>query len=165
MIRLTLLALAVMLAAPTAHARDNFPSAVNNAITKGRDFCTQMGGTDFAFDTNKIIRGDFSGDGHDDYIINSGDFNCTGAASIYGGSAGNEITVLISQRSGNVYKVENMFGYEATFKLDHKPPVVAVAGRCDSDPMQTGHAYWILDARSGRLQLHAEHQGCPATPR
>jgi hypothetical protein len=64
------------------------------------DACREVGGTPAQPSPGFLVRGDLNGDGIDDWAFDEGKLNCTGAASIYGGSGGSQIVVFVGLPGG-----------------------------------------------------------------
>lgn len=62
--------------------------------------CREVGGTPAEPSPGFLIRGDLNRDGIGDWALDEGKFNCTGAASLYGGSGGSQVVVFLGLPGG-----------------------------------------------------------------
>jgi hypothetical protein len=71
------------------------PASVDAYEKHLTDECREVGGIPAQPDVGFVARGDLNGDGIEDWAFDEGKLNCTGAASIYGGSGGSQIVVFV----------------------------------------------------------------------
>jgi len=99
--RVLLLLLCLGWAMPAA-AQDSYPTGVRQALDRHNKQCLDEGGGKGAKFGPKIVRKiDLNGDGRDDYILDLDDTTCDGFESLFCGTGGCVVEILIAQRDGS----------------------------------------------------------------
>jgi hypothetical protein len=123
------------------------PVAVNVTIDEARRMCEPQLGA-FSFGVEFMREAELNGDESPDYVVSSAGFICEGAASLYGGSAGDTHYVYLSGKNGHVDIDKGASGITAYgFAIDDtvKPAQIVYDMRCpDGDGMKTGKQRWGL---------------------
>lgn len=88
------------LLAGVAVAQEATQSEIQSEIAQARELCETLG--DFEYSPGEVIENvtDLNGDGRSEITIDYAGFRCHGAYSIYGGTAGTPLVVLISSSNG-----------------------------------------------------------------
>lgn len=103
-----LLAGALLLAAPAA-AEPRPPVLIEHLAELDRA-CREVGGT--PQDAPALVRAaDLNGDGTPDYVVDHGAFDCNGAASLFGGTAGAPVVVYASLPGGGFKAAYSDYAY------------------------------------------------------
>src|SRR5262245_2087792 len=85
----------------TACAADNAqPPEVRALFEEARRECRDVGGKEASFARDAVRRLDLNGDGRPDFIVDFKDSECDEAASLYCGSGGCPMTILVAQTDG-----------------------------------------------------------------
>ena len=85
-------------------AAQDFPKGIQEALARHNKLCLDEGGGTGAKFGPKIVRKiDLNGDGRDDYIIDLDDTTCDGFESLFCGTGGCVVEILIAQRDDGSY--------------------------------------------------------------
>ena len=79
---------------------DGYPAAVQAAFEDARDECKREGGTAVTFAPDTVRTLDLTGDGRLDYIVDLSDAECAGRSSVFCGTAGCDLDIIVALRSG-----------------------------------------------------------------
>ncbi len=109
------------------------PAAVSAYIADVDAECRQGGGMPGQHGENMVQRGDFNADGNDDFVVNIGNYDCSGAEGLLqNGWMGHTIAVFADGRS----KAWEGSGYRATVR--GRQLFIDTAGiYCGQYPLQT----------------------------
>jgi hypothetical protein len=104
-----LIAMLLALTARPANAQDiGQPPEVREILDVARKSCAEAAESGkVAFGSGVVRRLDLNGDGRDDYIIDLHDAACDGAASLFCGTGGCDLTILVAQPAGGLATVFN----------------------------------------------------------
>ena len=102
LVALTLLA---AVTAPAANAFDetSFPTEVRESLKYAHEECGEGGKVTFAPDTVRKL--DLTGDGRPDYIVDFRDTECAERASVYCGTGGCSMDILVTLPDGKIRTV------------------------------------------------------------
>lgn len=89
------LAVAVVLMGAVAVQADPVPAAVNAVLEDARADCESFEAGDFSLQDAAVEQRDLTGDGQMDWIIDSSLMGCSSAASMYCGTGGCELTLVV----------------------------------------------------------------------
>ncbi|MEM6678321.1 MAG: hypothetical protein AAF675_10675 [Pseudomonadota bacterium] len=91
------LALSLGLGSTAAFAADVLPPAAEERLAAAEQDCLEIGGTAFSFDPiESQAVPDLDGDRAPDFVLDAQDFTCEGALSLYSGTGGRRLDVLLS---------------------------------------------------------------------
>ncbi len=106
-----------------AQAPSKFPAAVQQHLTSMAKMCRESGG--IPVNAPEAVQvADLTGDGVTDYVINEGAYNCQGAASLFSGSGGSQMSVYVSTPDGRAAKAFESGAFDV--KLDNASAPVKV---------------------------------------
>lgn len=88
-----------MTIAEHARAQGEVPHAVQSAMAELTQMCQDAGGKPIS-SPNLLRVADLTGDDVPDYILDQGAFNCDGAASLFSGSGGSQMTIFVGMPGG-----------------------------------------------------------------
>jgi hypothetical protein len=99
------LALALTLLAGTAAAQTSHPREVETVLDAARTACREAEGGKVTFRPEVVRRLDLTRDGRADYIVDLNEAECTDAATLFCGTGGCDLTILVGQPDGAFKKV------------------------------------------------------------
>jgi hypothetical protein len=79
---------------------DGYPAAVQAALQDARDECRREGGSAVTFAPDTVRTLDLTGDGRIDYIVDLRGAECAGRSSVFCGTAGCDLDIIVALRSG-----------------------------------------------------------------
>lgn len=100
--------IAALLVLATAQAQTHYPAAVQSRIDEMKQECSGVGTPGKS--PGLITAADLTGDGILDYILDEGAFNCEGAAALFSGSGGSQVSVYVGTPDGQAF---DAFGHGA----------------------------------------------------
>jgi hypothetical protein len=112
--RILILLCAALLAAGPALAEDaakppfdpgNYPPAVQKALRYANEECASQGGGQVTFAADTVRKVDLTGDGRDDYIVDFHDTECGGYKTVYCGTGGCTMEILVTLPRGRIRSV------------------------------------------------------------
>ena len=84
---------------------DVYPPEVRRALRYGHDECLRAGGGKVTFAPDTVRRIDLTGDGRDDYILDFHFTECAGWESVYCGTGGCTLEILVTLPDGKLRSV------------------------------------------------------------
>lgn len=130
-----------------AQSQVNYPAAVQSRIDEMTQLCSGIG---TPLDSPGLVTVvDLTGDGIPDYVLNEGAFNCDGAASLFSGSGGNQMSVYVGRQDGQAFKAfqAGTFGVKVDQNARPARVYLAVAGPLCGQHVTPGMS-------------HADYKGC-----
>lgn len=127
--RVAMLALLVLLlgdahaqASPQAlaQAAKKLPQVVQQALGEMMKDCKEAGGKP-AKSPGLLTVADLTGDGLPDFVIDQGVFNCEGAASLFSGSGGSQMSVYVGTPNGQASAAFGAGAFGVKVDKDAKP--------------------------------------------
>lgn len=100
-----LLTIAFGLAALSAAAAQSHPPELQAVIEDARQECKDADGRDVTFGPKAVRKIELTGDRRDDYIVDLHGAECDGAASLYCGTGGCNVSILVARRDGSFVTV------------------------------------------------------------
>ncbi len=92
-------------AARLAAAKPPYPAAVQEILDHGRRECLSLDGGSFAAGPGAVRAGDLTGDGRADYVVDFRDARCAGLLSLFEGTGGWPVTILVAGPGGTLVEV------------------------------------------------------------
>jgi hypothetical protein len=83
----------------SARAQGDAPAPVQGVLAELKQMCEDAGGKPAA-SPGLLQVADLTGDGLADYVLDHGSFNCDGAASLFSGSGGSQMSVYVGMPGG-----------------------------------------------------------------
>ena len=111
--------------AKPVYPADN-PPAVQKALRYAHEECESQGGGAVSFAPDTVRKIDLTGDGRDDYIVDFRDTKCGERESIYCGTGGCLLDILVTRPDGSVRAVFD--GYVRSYSIV-APPMKRGAAR------------------------------------
>ena len=113
-----------------AQAQQKLPSAVQKELAEMVKMCRDVGGKPMK-SPELLIIADLTGDGLPDFVINQGAFNCDGAASLYSGSGGSQMSAYVGTPDGQAFQAfsAGSFGVEVDKAVKPAKLKVGVGGQ------------------------------------
>jgi hypothetical protein len=144
--RRTLLAGALLCAAPAA--AEPRPAILLDQLAELDRMCREAGGT--PRDAPALVRAaDHNGDGAADYVVDVGAYECEGAASLFGGTAGSPVVVYASLPGGAFKAGYDDYAYGV--EIEPGPPArawIALGGRPCGQQGTVIHATMLACSRA-----------------
>ena len=114
------LSLLLLLGQVAAQAPKKLPVAVQKEIAEMVTMCRDVGGKPMK-SPDLLIVADLTGDGQPDYVIDQGVFNCEGAASLYSGSGGSQMSAYIGTPDGQAFQAFSSGSFGVKVDKEAKP--------------------------------------------
>lgn len=125
------LPLAFMLLFAGAHAQvqKKLPTVVQKELAEMLKMCRDVGGKPMK-SPELLIIADLTGDGLPDFVVNQAAFNCDGAASLYSGSGGSQVSAYVGTPDGQAFQAfaAGSFGVEVDKAVKPAKLKVVVGG-------------------------------------
>jgi len=111
---LLLLAASCALGVPATAQGPAYPKDVQAVLDHATKSCRKEGGTGMKFSAGDIQKIDLTGDGRDDYIVHLKNAQCAERESVFCGTGGCDLEILIANRDGSYKSVfgQRVRGYE-----------------------------------------------------
>lgn len=100
----TVLPLLLAASLTTAQAATPLPPPVQAVIDNMKAECRNAGGKPGA-SAGLVLSADLNGDGRPDHVIHDAAFDCAGAASLFSGTGGGQVTVFVTNADGSSVRV------------------------------------------------------------
>lgn len=155
----------VALSAPALADTAKLPPAVTMHIDDARALCEPAFGK-FTFNPEAVVSLDLNGDKRPDYVLSDDGYQCSGAASLYGGSGGSMQYMILSQPGGDgtLYATDpaSVLGYGFTIDETQKPPHVVFQLRCPDgkDGTDTGPMAFHWSDKDKKMTRVFPGEGC-----
>ncbi|MDE2270493.1 MAG: hypothetical protein KGJ94_00740 [Xanthomonadaceae bacterium] len=106
------------------------PAVVRAKVAEMDKTCRQVGAKP-ELSPHLVIVADLTGDGVPDFVIDEGAYQCRGAASLFSGSAGSQMSVYVGTRDGQAFKAfsRDDFGVKIDRSANPARLYVGVGGR------------------------------------
>lgn len=124
------LAFVLLVGEAQAQAQKKLPVVVQKELAEMVKMCRDVGGKPMK-SPGLLIIADLTGDGLPDFVINQGAFNCDGAASLYSGSGGSQMSVYVGTPDGQAFQAfsSGSFGVEVDKAVKPAKLKVVVGGQ------------------------------------
>ena len=102
------------LGVPAAAQGPAYPKDVQTVLDHATKSCLEEGGTGTEFSAEDVRKIDLTGDGRDDYIVHLQNAQCAERESVFCGTGGCDLEILIANRDGSYKSVfgQRVRGYE-----------------------------------------------------
>lgn len=132
----------------SASAQDRLPTTVREAVAELTQMCTDAGGKHVP--SKELLQMvDLTSDGVPDYVLDQGSFNCDGAASLFGGSGGFQMSVYRGMPGGQAVPAfsSGTFGVKVEQETSPAKLSIIVSGE-------------LCGQRITPTMSHAEYKAC-----
>lgn len=103
-----------------AQAPKKLPVAVQKELADMAKTCREVGGKPMK-SPDLLLVADLTGDGLPDYVIDQGGFNCEGAASLFSGSGGSQMSAYVGTPDGQAFQAFASGSFGVKLDKEAKP--------------------------------------------
>lgn len=108
-----------------AQAQKKLPLAVQKELAEMVKVCRDVSGKPMK-SPGLLTVADLTGDGLPDFVINQGAFNCDGAASLYSGSGGSQVSAYVGTPDGRAFQAFSSGSFDVKVDKSVKPAKLQV---------------------------------------
>lgn len=106
-------------------AQKKLPQAVQKELAEMLKTCRDAGGKPMK-SPELLVVAELTGDGLPDFVINQGAFNCEGAASLYSGSGGSQMSVYVGTPDGQAQQAFSTGSFDVKVDKTARPATLQV---------------------------------------
>jgi hypothetical protein len=103
-----------------AQAPKKLPVAVQKELAEMMKTCRDVGGKPMK-SPDLLLVADLTGDGLPDYVIDQASFSCEGAASLFSGSGGSQISAYVGTPDGQAFQAFSSGSFGVKIDKEDKP--------------------------------------------